>query len=83
MKNSLEVREDLLGLDFEVAHANDLSVAVDRCLARYEQQVADAIALREAERLVRIWIDRDFLHLHKLSSEINDCLMRNDAHEAP
>ena len=70
MKNPLQVREDLLGLDIEVAHADDLSVAVDRCLPRNEQEVADAITLGEAERLVGIWINRDLLYLHRLFSEI-------------
>ena len=64
----LEVREDLLGLDIEVADADELSARVDRRLARDEEKLADAIALREAEGLVRIRVDRDLLYLHKHSS---------------
>jgi hypothetical protein len=45
------------------------SVAVDRCLARYEQKVSGTIALSQAKGLVRIGVDRDLLYLHSSSSD--------------
>ncbi len=67
-ENPLEVREDLLGLGIEIADTDELSVPLDRRLARDEEKLTDAIALREAEGLVRIWVDRDLLYLRKPSS---------------
>ena len=58
--------EDLLGLGIEVSDDDVLSDPVDGGLARYEQKLADAIALGEAEGFVWIRVDRDLLYLHKL-----------------
>jgi hypothetical protein len=68
-ENPFDVREDLLSFRIEIAEADELSGPIDRRLARDEEKVAGAIALREAEGLVRIrsrFSLPSYAFLHKL-----------------
>jgi hypothetical protein len=58
-------------LGLEVADADELSVPINRRLARDEEQLADPVALSEPEGLLRIGVDRDLLDLHRRSPSLS------------
>ena len=69
LEDAREVAEDLLGLRVEVACAHDVPVLVDGRLARDDDEVSDAEALREEVRLERIRVEPDLVHVgHTRSS---------------
>ena len=69
LEDAREVAEDLLGLRVEVAGAHDVAVLVQGRLARDDDEVSDAEALREQVRLERIRVETDLARVgHTRSS---------------